>query len=315
MKRPTLVAIGAAHPDRRGQAAAPFVSGVSNPGMFREEMGGAAFNALRNASRHGIDCTMISVRGGDASGQAVAAAIAQAGIADRSVTFLDRQTPGYMAVLDSDGALVGAIADMALYESALPRIVRRSSVRHDIDRADAVLVDANLPPEALMHIARLAHGKPLHAIGTSAAKVRRLQAILPLGGCLFLNRSEAETLAGTRTNVAHELAARDIGSFVITAGEMPVMASDSATLFEVDPPFIDRVSDVTGAGDALAGTTIAFRMLGHDFGDALRAGMAAAGLTISSPSAVAEYEDADLQTMMQRIGPLRSIAKISSHEG
>lgn len=306
--RPVLLAIGAAHPDRRGRAFDRFVPGVSNPGTFREEIGGAVFNALRNASRHDIECKLVSVRGGDMSGQAVETAVAQAGIVDRSTTFLDRSTPGYTAMLDTDGALVGAIADMALYETAFPGIVARSRFRREIDRADAVLVDANLPEEALRRIAGLAVGKPLYAIGVSPAKVVRLHAILPVSGCLFMNSVEAGALAGTDAQAARELAARGIGPFVITAGENPLTAYDGERLFEIDPPAIEHVVDVTGAGDALAGTTIAFRMLGHDFFHALRAGMAAAGLTVLSPSAVAPYDGKDLQARMDRIGRPRTLA-------
>ena len=49
MKRPHLVAAGAAHIDRRGRVSGPYVPAASNPGSMREEIGGGAFNALRNA--------------------------------------------------------------------------------------------------------------------------------------------------------------------------------------------------------------------------------------------------------------------------
>ena len=63
MKRPKLLAVGGAHVDRRGQVAGPYAPGASNPGRMREDVGGGAFNALRNAVQRGIDCSLMSVRG------------------------------------------------------------------------------------------------------------------------------------------------------------------------------------------------------------------------------------------------------------
>ena len=45
----------------------------------------------------------------------------QAGIADLSAVFLDRATPSYTALLDREGDVIAALADMALYELAFPK--------------------------------------------------------------------------------------------------------------------------------------------------------------------------------------------------
>jgi hypothetical protein len=93
MTKPKLFAAGGAHIDRRGRVAGPYIPGASNPGIMREEVGGGVFNALRNAARRGCAGALLSVRGGDMAGDAVANAIGEAGIADLSATFLDRATP------------------------------------------------------------------------------------------------------------------------------------------------------------------------------------------------------------------------------
>ena len=74
------------------------------------------------------------MRGGDASGETVSRAIAAAGIADLSAVFLDRTTPSYTALIDRDGELIVGLADMALYDLAFAKQIRRAKVREAISR-------------------------------------------------------------------------------------------------------------------------------------------------------------------------------------
>ena len=111
-----ILAIGGAHIDRKGWLDGPHRPGVSNPGRWEVEAGGGAFNAARNLARLGHQVTLVAPRGGDAAAGMVAEAAAQAGIEDCPLTFLDRATPSYSAILEPDGNLVTALADMALYD-------------------------------------------------------------------------------------------------------------------------------------------------------------------------------------------------------
>ena len=70
--------------------------------------------------------------------------------------FLDRATPSYTALLDRDGDVVAALADMGLYELAFAKQMRRAKVREAMAEADAVLCDANLPEPALVRLAEIA---------------------------------------------------------------------------------------------------------------------------------------------------------------
>ncbi|RWK90093.1 MAG: carbohydrate kinase, partial [Mesorhizobium sp.] len=160
MKSPTVLAVGGAYIERRGHVLGAFVPAASSPGTMREEVGGAVFNALRCAVRRGVSGSLLSVRGGDVLADVVARAVAAAGIADLSVVFLDRTTPSNTTIFDGDGALIAGLADMALYDLALAKQIRRAKVREAISTADAVLCDANLPSAALERLVTLAAGKP-----------------------------------------------------------------------------------------------------------------------------------------------------------
>lgn len=284
-----LLGIGGAHIDRRGQVTGDYVPAASNPGTMHEDVGGGTLNALRNAVQRGVECALISVRGGDAAGEMVAKAAVQAKIEDLSVTFLDRATPSYTALLDRHGELISGFADMGLYDLAFPKQMRRSAVRNAVARADAVLCDANIPAAGLERLAVLTADIPLFAIGVSPAKVIRLKIILPRLACLFLNRREVASLTGLHGDTSEMLTAlKEIGlrSAVITAGGEPIVGYSPEECFSLAPPAPRRVVDVTGAGDALTGTTIAAMMAGAPLTTALREGVAASLLAIESQAAV-----------------------------
>ena len=295
MRAPRILAVGGAHIDRRGQVSGAYVASASNPGTMREDVGGGVFNALRTAARRGVSASLLSLRGGDAAGETVARAIEEAGIADLSAVFLDRSTPSYTAILDNGGELVVGFADMALYDLAFSKQARRSSLREAARAADALLVDANLPEPALERVTGLMERKPAFAIAISPAKVVRLKPLTGRLSLLFLNRREAAALAGDVEalppgELVAALRGAGLKAGVVTCGGGPTVGFDAGGAFAIEPPAPRHVADVTGAGDALAGATIAAVLRGRRLREALREGMAAALLALESPTAVPDFD-------------------------
>ena len=313
MTRLKLLAVGGAHVDRRGQVSGIFVPGASNPGKMSEDVGGGVFNALRNAVQRSVEASLISLRGADSAGENVARAIDQAKIRDLSAVFLDRATPSYTALIDRDGEVIAGLADMELYEFAFPKQLRRSKVRDAVAAADAILTDANLPAEALGRLAALAAGKPLFAIAISPAKVVRLSGALDTVACLFMNTREAASLAAAPHEaepaaLAERLAGMGLRSGVITSGSSAVIGFDTIGIFQIVPPRPASMADATGAGDALAGVTVAAMIQGKPLREALREGIAAAVLTIASPLAVARITDAALEEVLALVPEATTVA-------
>ncbi|QND53363.1 carbohydrate kinase [Phyllobacterium sp. 628] len=303
---PLLFAVGGAHMDRRGQSSVPFVPGASNPGIMREEPGGGVFNALRLAVQRGVRAEMLSVRGGDRVGDVISAAFEKAGIKDSSVVFMDRATPSYTAILDDRGDVVAAIADMALYEIVLPKQLRRRKVRDAIAAADAIFGDANLPAEALQRLAGLAGYKPLFALAISPAKAVRLKSILGDLACLFLNRREALALTDLPAHaglgeLCQALRAAGLRNAVLSNGGEAALVYSDAGAFSLLPPPVSEIADVTGAGDALAGGTIAALMRGMPLHEAVREGMAASMLTLATHSASPLFTTKTFNTALAHI--------------
>ena len=224
-----ILVLGGAHIDRRGRIAGETAPGASNPGSWFEEPGGGGFNAARNLARLGFDVTMISPRGGDPIGEMVSEAADFAGINDRPFVFLDRKTPSYTAIIEKDGNLVIALADMELYRFFVPRRLSIRWVRDAFAATDFILFDANLPEETAAAIVARAKalGKPVAAIAISPAKVVRL---LPcLGGIDYLfmflfviaylgGRADAPWAGGTRfIQTASVIAAASLLAVVFVA--------------------------------------------------------------------------------------------------
>ncbi|URK87663.1 carbohydrate kinase family protein [Rhizobium sp. RCAM05350] len=284
---------GGAHIDRRARIFGTTVPGSSNPGSWFEEAGGGGFNAARNLARLGLDVRMISPRGGDAVGETVAQAASEAGVIDCPFIFLDRKTPSYTAILENDGNLVIALADMDLYRLFSPRRLQQRAMRDVISQSDLIVTDANLPEETLAALVARAldESKPIAAIAISPAKVARLVKCLSGLNFLFMNEAEG-ALTGRDSAAAAEwpvlLQATGLSGGVITRGGKPAIAFQQGRTITVAPPQLDALADVTGAGDSLAAGFLSAFVEGEPLDICLRSGVAAAGITVRSPLAVSE---------------------------
>ena len=289
-----ILVLGGAHIDRRGRIAGATAPGASNPGSWKEEAGGGAFNCARSLARLGHAVTMVSPRGGDAEGEAVAAAAAAAGVIDRPFTFLDRRTPSYTAIMERDGNLVIALADMELYRLFGPRRLAVRQVRDLVDRAAFLLTDANLPAETLAAIADAAkaRGIPLAGIGISPAKVVRFAELLPSIDWLFMNEAEAQALTGRETTDHRAwpdiMREKGLAGGAITRGGRELIAWDRSAAAFLTPPPLERIGDVTGAGDGFAAGFLHARLDDGTLGEAVAHGAASARLALASEMATAE---------------------------
>jgi sugar/nucleoside kinase (ribokinase family) len=191
--------------------------------------------------------------------------------------------------------------------------MRRAKVREALDAVDAVLCDANLPAAALERLAGLAQGKPIFAVAISPAKVVRLTPILDRLALLFMNRREAAALTGMEREapiktLVSGLQEAGLKSGVVTSGNETVLGFDAKGSFTIRPPAAQHVADVTGAGDALAGATVAALLKGLDLRQALREGVAAALLAIESPDAVPKFDASSFAKALALVPQVEEVA-------
>ncbi|WP_279479801.1 PfkB family carbohydrate kinase [Aureimonas sp. SK2] len=284
---PHVVLVGAAHLDRIAVSDAAFQPGCSNPGRVIERLGGASFNAALALRAFGARTHLVSACGGDAVAERIGVELDLAGIADARISWLDRRSATYTALVDASGDLVGGVADMAIYERLVPRVLSRRHLKDLFGSADGLLVDANLPADALEHLASCEPGKPVAAIAVSPAKAARLRGALPDLSILFASRAEAARLfdlEGDATDVAivNAIAETGLPRAVITDGPRPVLVIADGKALRQAPPPVDSIADVVGAGDTLAGTAFHATLSGRPLVDAVRTGLVAASLRITT---------------------------------
>jgi pseudouridine kinase len=306
-RRP-VTCIGAANLDRKLRSLAGIALHTSNPGSQRESFGGVARNIAENLARLGTAVALLTATGKDSSGAALLAHAQGLGIATGGTLQLDDASSGtYTAVLDQDGEMVVALADMALYDRLDPAFI--DSRQAQIAASALVVADLNLPlatVEAVIAQARRAD-TPLVLVAVSEPKMARLPRDLAGVRLLILNRGELAARVGrklaseadldaaireVRTQGAHDL--------IITRGADGVLFTRGDSVVRLPAPAAPVV-DVTGAGDAFAAAVCwSLTQDSEDLELACRRGLALSALTIGVP-----------QTVHPQLGP-ESLAHITN---
>lgn len=290
-EQPGAVVIGGANVDLKARSTARATAQTSNPGRGSTAPGGVGRNIAENIARLGDRVHLISVVGRDAMGDNLLDHTAAAGVRIEHVVRTDRPTGTYTAVLDVDGELIVAIADMEATAELGPEQLHNA--RDIIATAGLLVVDGNLSLDTLNHALDLSAGvrtifEPVSvpkAAGLKDAIDGRVDAVTP-------NRDELAALtdAPTRTDrqiraAALTLHARGVELVWIRLGERgSILSTNDHTIELPAPP--TSVEDVTGAGDSMLGGFCHVLLQGGSPEDAARFGHATAALTIASPHTV-----------------------------
>jgi pseudouridine kinase len=297
-----IVCFGGATIDRAFRASAPMRRGTSNPATGSRGFGGVAHNVAANLSRLGVATSLVSRIGIDANGAALITHLETLGIESGGIARSATQaTAEYIAVLDPDRSLAFGIADMAIFEdiasAELAALERRCA------GAAWIFADCNLPAEvfaALVHArsgAKPSGGPRLAVDVVSMPKASRLPQRLAGIDLLFLNLDEAASLLGreavTPEDAVAALRGRGAAAVVVTLGADGVALGGADASFSIVEAVPAKVTDVTGAGDALIAAML-WSLLGRrgamldraNLVEAARWGSLAAALTIERDGSV-----------------------------
>ena len=291
---PTSVAcIGAAHWDHKALLQNAVAFGSSNPANTQRSLGGVARNVAENLTLLGCEVGLFSVVGDDPSGRELTAAMSRAGVDCSGLSCTgDYPTAAYTAILNPDGALVLGLADMTIYDTL--DAAWAESIRPRLNDYAIWVLDANISAAGLQNLLADRDRAAIHLVDpVSISKSARLVAALDGVDVLFPDAGEAAALSGVPASVdapaalaaADRLCALGVGKVIVSRGSRGIALSDRGKHAEWPAYPVDRVRDVTGAGDAFV-AGYAYGLIHRDEGTPESFGLAAASLTVEVEATV-----------------------------
>jgi len=259
-----IVAIGGANIDRKIYSKESIQAGTSNPANSSQAVGGVARNIAENLGRLGWNVSMITVAGFDSDFNYIKKQSEHFMDFSHSTQLEQVNTGSYTAVLDPDGNLFVALADMDAYQYLLPELlVQKEKVLHS---AKCIVADLNLPKETLEYLVHFAskNKKALAFIPVSSPKIRNLPKELKGVSWLITNQDETETFFKKEIrsqedweNLAKKWVKQGVENVIVTRGTKGVVAANKQGELAFCPAYqTDQVLDVTGAGDAFCAAVI-----------------------------------------------------------
>jgi pseudouridine kinase len=289
--RPGAVVIGGANVDMKAQSAARATPHTSNPGHGSMAPGGVGRNIAENLARLGDRVHLVSMVGRDSLGAGLLDHTSAAGVRVDHVARTDRATGTYTAVLDANGEMLVAIADMEAIDDLGPEQIQ--AARDVIARAGVLVVDGNVRRDAFDYALDLARGVRVIVEPVSVPKAAALKDSLDARVfAITPGRDELGALTDlpTRTDrqlrtAAGALHDRGISVVWVSLGDRGSLLSTPDESTEI-PALPTTVTDVTGAGDSMVAAFCHVLLDGGTPLEAARLGHAAAALTIASPHTV-----------------------------
>jgi sugar/nucleoside kinase (ribokinase family) len=277
-----IVFIGGAHMDHMGKLLSAPVNGASNPGKLTSQPGGAGLNSASVAAMLDVHVSLVGPVGDDVTEKIVRQTLIERNIHDGLVSVRGRQTGSYTSIIGPDGDLVIGLADLTLYEDTTAEWLFENCA-DELEAADYWFLSANLARSSVGELIERAKA-PIAAATVSISKAIRLRGVLEKIDVLFTNRAEAQSLLRSDEEDCEKLAglamSRGVKSGVVSNGRKTFAYFHKGKVTAVEVPPVDGIVDVTGAGDALAGTVLAGLGKGMGFDEAVRHGAAAGQATI-----------------------------------
>lgn len=256
----------------------------SNPGRVKMSEGGVGRNIAENLVRMGLEVELICAMGGDAYADAHIAAAREIGLSLKNAVRVKNGRSGvYLCLCDELGDMFAALNDMDEIFSALtPETVNMGAV----NGADLCVIDANLPEETLLFIAKNAT-VPVMADPVSAAKAGRLRETLPYLYAIKPNLIEAQALTGKATpeEAAGVLLDMGVKKVFLSLGALGIYYADENArgIASVKPV---KAVNATGAGDSATAALCAGFLMGLSVSDCAYLAARVAALTVQSETAV-----------------------------
>lgn len=278
----SAVVIGGANMDICGSPTGKLIAEDSNPGTVSVRPGGVGRNIAHNLCLLGLDVSLITALGGDIFSAGLLESCRALGMDMRMARSLpERRSSTYLYVTDESGDMHVGISDMDIVECVDPQWLSRHIAR--INRADAVVIDANLPEESIAFLAENCTA-PMVADPVSTVKALRLKSILPRLRAIKPNALEAAALTGEQEpeRAAKALLRAGVKQVYVSLGPDGILAAQGESLIRL--PCENRpVVNTTGAGDAATAAIVWAGVHGLDLASTAAAALRAGAITAACP--------------------------------
>ena len=317
-----IVALGGANLDIKGYPAKCFIPGTSNPGRIFSTPGGVARNTAASLAELQSRVYLISAVGQDFYGEMILKKTGNSGVNLEYIIKSSRyQTGTYLALMDNQGELQAAVADMEIIEEIVPEKLEELFTL--FSQADYIFADTNLTVPTLEWLMAAGFKAKIIVDPVSLKKADKIKDLIGKTAYLTPNLEEFFYLYGprgdlklerniennsNRTSGAIEKIKR-IAEIVassrskLTPGTKLLVSLGSAGVIYAGPKQHfhqptpgeiyhssleekgKKIIETTGAGDALTAGFIRGMQLGLDPEEAAALGQQAALLTIQSREA------------------------------
>jgi pseudouridine kinase len=288
-----VLCVGGANIDRKIWSKSDLQLGTSNPAQSMKSCGGVARNIGENLGRLGSNVSVLTVVGDDLEGHWLmeyTKAFADIGPSQ----FLQGQTTGtYTAVLDQEGEMAVALAEMSIYDSITLEFIDQKWGY--FASSECIMLDTNFPSDVLESIIVRCRKENIQLCITpvSSPKAKKLPASLAGVTWLIANKDEAEAISGISIKTegdffkaAEIIIHKGVEKVVITRGDKGLVYFTSKGEAGVLIPPSVSIIDVTGAGDSLVAGIIYAHLNGIQTEDACKIGMACSILTLQTVETV-----------------------------
>lgn len=285
-----IICIGGANVDRKFYAKYEITNETSNPVKSSSSVGGVARNIAENLGRLGEEVVLISASGYDSEWEEIYDLSSPFMNLEHVAQFENSSTGSYTAVLDKNGDLSIALADMDVYEKITPELIIKNS--KFLRRAKCIVVDLNCPRETIDYICSFTskYTIPLVIIPVSSPKMDRLPKTLSAVSWLIVNKDETETFMNIKINDEKDWEASvkkwlelGVKNVIVTNGSKGVMSGVENGGTQHFPAIeTPRVVDVTGAGDSFCSGVIYSWLQKKEIDYIIKSGLVNAHKTIIS---------------------------------
>lgn len=302
-----VVVVGGANLDIKGYTK-NYIKGSSSPGWIKESPGGVGRNIAEDLALLGEDVVLLTAVSNDHFGQKLKEETAAAGvdISHFKISSKDKKTGTYLAHLDQNGELIGAVNDMGiLREINCDYLTEKRKI---IETSTMLIFDTNLEKKTISCLLDLSKDKKMIKIAdtVSVEKALKLRGKLKNLDYLRTNIDEIEALFGIsapkkeeenrnpslkeRINKVAQIYAEKLNlpEMIISTGKDGAYylskKNEELQLEHFGAENIKKIEvvETTGAGDALTAGLAAGIINKETLSNSIKLGIKAAALTVRS---------------------------------